>query len=103
MKQRGLAPRRRVSTATVPLTPTVAGSIDQDDAIARGKDVAQRDPHVAQIAARAVQQHDRRRVDRTQLDNMQPSAVDFDEAALRRIRPLDRHDRPRGDDRKHTE
>ncbi len=42
------------------LAPAMAGPVDQDDAMVLLEPVAERKPHVLEIAARAVQQHDRR-------------------------------------------
>ena len=87
--QRGLACRRAIGRAVRPTAPTVPRPVDQDDAIARGQPVAERQPHILEIAAGAVQQHDRRRVNGAKLQQMQPAAGDLDKASLWRMGALD--------------
>ncbi len=47
--------RRRCAVVGPSLTPTVAGPVDQDDAMLARELIAERDLHVAEVAARAVQ------------------------------------------------
>jgi hypothetical protein len=57
---------------------------------------AEREPHVFEIAAGAVNESDRRRVARrTQIDDVLTKSADVDEAPARRMRPLDQ---PRADE-----
>ena len=87
--QRRLTGRRSIGAAARPVAPAVARPIDQDDAIARGEPVAERDAHVVEIAAGAVQQHDRRRAGGAKLQQMQPAAGHLDKAPGRRMGALD--------------
>ncbi|MGY3123419.1 hypothetical protein ACVWXQ_007356 [Bradyrhizobium sp. S3.14.4] len=54
----GLDLRRRILPPH-PRAPAVTGTVDQDDAMVFGQEVAERTPHRFEIGARAVQHHDR--------------------------------------------
>src|SRR4029434_9864866 len=51
--------RRRILPSR-PRAPAMAGTIDQDDAMVVGEEVAERTAHCLEIRACAVQHHDRR-------------------------------------------
>src|SRR5579883_1906058 len=75
--QRGLTPRRGIAASAGTIAEAVAGPIDQNDAAPRRERVPEGEPLVLEIAARAMQQHDRRtggRTRRRQIDDMQPAA-----------------------------
>src|SRR3954468_7885715 len=101
--QGGLACRRAAGGAVRPIAPTVPRPIDQDDAMARGQPVAERQPHVLKIAAGAVQQHDWRRVWRAKFQQMQPAAGDLDKASLWRMGALDAANAELGQERERAE
>jgi hypothetical protein len=90
MHKRGLRCRRGVGGAARAVAPAMAWPVDQDDAVALRQPVAERQPHVGEVAARAVQQHDRRRIARSKFEDMETSAIDIDETSGRRIAALDR-------------
>jgi len=57
---------------------------------------AEREPHVLEIAAGAVDENDRRRgTRRAQLDNVLTHSIDVDKSPARRVRPFDQ---PRADE-----
>src|SRR4029077_13865071 len=80
---------RGVSAAPRPIAPAMPRPIHQDDAIARGKPIAERHAHVREIAAGAVQLHDGSPSGGNKLREMQPPAGDLDEASSRRMLLLD--------------
>ena len=86
---------RRTAAPAFAFAPAEAGAIDQDDAVPRGKTLAERQPHVFEIAAGAVEKNDRQTGSAAKLDHMLAQAADVDEAAARRMRPLDQ---PRPDE-----
>src|SRR5262249_44627623 len=84
----GLARRRGI--VVLALAPAMAGPVEQDDAMMLLEPIGEREPHVLEIAARAVQQHDRRIIvgglrPLVDVDHMQPRAADLHEAAGRRM------------------
>ena len=81
MNELRLARGRGVGAAAGPVAPAVAGPVDEDHAIVRGQPVGQRQAHVFEIGARAVQHHDRRRIGWAKLHQVKPAAVDLEEAA----------------------
>jgi len=88
--QRGLPQRRGILVAAEPRAPAMPRTIDQDHAMIAREPLAQSQPHVVEIAARAVQQHDRHAdILRDKLENVQAPAVDLHQAAGRRMLPLD--------------
>ena len=89
MNEFRLARGRGVGAAAGPVAPAVAGPVDEDHAIVRGQPVGQRQAHVFEIGARAVQQHDRRRVGWAKLHQVKPAAFDLDETARGRMGALD--------------
>ena len=56
----GLIGRRIAAAASAP-APAKTGTVDQDDAVARRQPLAERKPHVFEIAAGAVNEDERRR------------------------------------------
>ena len=64
----------------------------------RRKPFAERNPHVFEIAAGAVNENDRWRGSVADLNHMLAQTVDLDEAAARRMRPLDQPCADDGDD-----
>ena len=61
-----------------------------------GETLAEREPHVLEIAAGAVDENDRRRiVRRAQIDDVLAQSINVDEASARRMRALDQ---PRTDE-----
>ena len=83
----------RASVAASALTPAEAGPVEEYDAVAGGEALAERKTHVLEIAAGAMQQHDRRRIRcagvLAHFDDVLAQAADLDEAPARRVRPLD--------------
>ena len=77
------------------------GPVDEDDAAAPGKLLGERQVHVFQIGAGAVQHRDRQRivrVARSHFDDVLRKAADIDEAAARAMRALDQARADEGDD-----
>jgi hypothetical protein len=108
--QRGLPRRKGILVAAEPRAPAMPRTIDQDHAMIAREPLAQSQPHVLEIAARAVQQHDRdTTVLRAKFKNVQAPTVDLHRAAGRRMLPLDqeradsRRERQQPDDERDAE
>src|ERR1700728_5143889 len=76
---------RRSTLPRRPLAPALARPIDENDALPRRKRLAERKPHVFEIAAGAMQENDRRLVRAggraaAQFDHVLALTVDIDEA-----------------------
>jgi hypothetical protein len=94
---------RRTAIRAAPLAPAVTGPVDQDEPPS-GKALAEREPHVFEIAAGAVDEDDRDiflrflRGDISHaLGNMLAQTADIDEAAARWMRPRNQHRADTGD------
>ena len=76
--------RRRILPSRA-RAPAMAGTVDQDDAMLLGQEVAERMPHRFEVGARAVQHHDRQAgIARADIDDMEHGTFDLDHPALRR-------------------
>ena len=84
---------RRTPLAAFARAKAEARPIDEDDAMARGEMFAERQMHVLEIGAGAVQNHDRRRARRgsarSHFDYVLRETADIDETATRPMQPLD--------------
>ncbi len=94
---------RRTPLAAFARAKAEARPIDEDDAVARGEMFAERQMHVLEIGAGAVQNHDRRRARRggarSHFDHVLRETADIDETAARPMQPLDQQ---RADQRDET-
>jgi hypothetical protein len=79
--------------------PAKSGAIDKNDAMPCGQPLAERQPHVFEIAAGAMDKNDRQSGIGAELGDMLAQAADVDEAAARRMRPLDQPRPDKSDDR----
>ncbi len=80
---------RRTAAPALAFAPAEPGAVHQDDAMSRGKTLAERQPHVFEIAAGAVDKNDWQSGIGAELGHMLAQAADVDEAAARRMGPLD--------------
>src|SRR5262245_48768588 len=82
---RGLPRRRCAIGARQALAPAAPRPVDQDDAMPAHEPITEREPHILEIAAGAVEQDEREVAGRgpfagIELNDMQAAAVDIDEA-----------------------
>ena len=89
---------RRTAAPAFALAPAEAGAIDQYDAMPPGEALAERKPHVFEIAAGAVDKNDRHAGIGAKLDHMLTQAADVDQTPARRMRPLDQPRADKSDD-----
>jgi hypothetical protein len=92
---------RRAAVTAFAFAPAHARPVDENDAATRGQLLAQIEPHVFEIAARAMDKNDGRRFSRrrSELDHVLTHAPHFNEAAARRMSACNQPRPDRGDER----
>jgi hypothetical protein len=82
----------------------VAGTVDQDDTMIPGEEIAERPPHRLEVGARAVQHHDRQaRIVRPEIDEVKHGTIDLDHPTLRWKGALHGEDAGLRDQRQHNQ